>query len=68
MEYKTPGASFLSRRLVGVGSLPVMSHWPALGIPTGSLLGENGGFLPATRWSLSTSCVGPGSRYESVDM
>ena len=69
MEYKTPGASFLSRRPVGVGSLPVVSHWPSLGIPTDSLLGENGGFsLPATRWSLSTSGAGPGSRYESVDI
>ena len=69
MEYKTPGPSFLSRRPVGVCSLPVVGHWPAPGIPTGSLLGEDGGFcLPATRWSLSTSGVGPGSRYESVDI
>ncbi|CAN0086091.1 unnamed protein product [Rangifer tarandus platyrhynchus] len=56
MEYKTPGPSFLSRRPVGVGHLPVVSGWPALGIPTDSFLGEDGGFcLPATRWGLSTS-------------
>ena len=67
MEYKTPGPPFLSRRPVGVGNLPVVSDWPALGIPAGSFLGEDGGFcLPATRWRLSTSGVGPGSRYEFV--
>lgn len=24
--------------------MPVVGHWPAPGIPTGSLLGEDGGF------------------------
>lgn len=42
---KTPGPSFLSRRPVGVCSMPVVGHWPAPGIPTGSLLGEDGGFV-----------------------